>query len=186
MLPISWIKGTLCLFFFLSALLGFSQSSEGDALWTVDNKSKVALKSDDFSGFFNSVKGKMILDNALSFPKELELVVDVNSLELEIPGMTKHALSSDYFDAAQFPAIKFFGKINRDEYGNSFVEGTMVAKGVEQRMKIPLKADALSSGKNWILEVTFPVKRTDFKIGDAESVSNEVNIEGKVYFKIKK
>ncbi|MFN4909656.1 MAG: YceI family protein [Flavobacteriales bacterium] len=186
MLPFTWIRGTLCLFFFLSAFLGFSQSREGDSLWTVDNKSKVALKSDDFSGFFTAVKGKMILDKVLNFPKELELVVDVNSLELEIPGMTKHALSSDYFDAAQYPAIKFFGKINRDENGNPFVEGTMVAKGIEQWMKIPLKADALSSGKNWILEVTFPVKRTDFKIGDAESVSNEVNIKGKVYFKIKK
>lgn len=165
---------------------GFSQKKGGDSLWGIDTKSKVLLLSEDFSGSFGVVKGKMVFDPSLKRPKKLDLLLDVNSLDLEVPGMTKHALSSDYFHAAQFPVIRFQGQISTSPAGDYFAEGNMTVKGVVRWIKIPVKWEPSTSDKNSLLSASFPIKRTDFNVGDETSVSNEVKIDAKLYFKNKK
>ena len=72
-------------------------------------KSEVNLQAEDFSGKFSNVKGRVSLSMDSNKVNGFDLVIDANSLELEIPGMTKHAKSSDFFDVTSFPTITFFG-----------------------------------------------------------------------------
>lgn len=170
----------------LSSVDVLSQKPKRDSLFSIDQKSKVLIKSDDFSGHFKEVLGNINLNLDLNSLQALDLFLNVNSLELEIPGMTKHALSADYFNATQYPLIRFTGRVYQLPSGELFAEGIMNAKGKDRFMKIALTLEETSQSNTKLLKATFPIKRTDFDIGDETSVSNDVKIEASIYFKVKK
>lgn len=94
-------KRLLYIVFLTVVFSGFSQPvlTENQLLGTqfvILPKSEVNLQAEDFSGKFSNVKGRVSLSNDSNTVNGFDLVIDVNSLELEIPGMTKHAKSSDF------------------------------------------------------------------------------------------
>jgi polyisoprenoid-binding protein YceI len=100
-------------------------------------KSEVDLQAEDFSGKFSNLKGRVSLSLDSNKVNGFDLVIDVNSLELEISGMTKHAKSSDFFDVTSFPTITFFGDSVTNSSDSYTVHGTMTSKGTSKAMSIP-------------------------------------------------
>jgi len=143
--------------------------------------SKVNLQSDDFSGFFDAVQGRVSINDSL-LVTGFDLVIDVNSLSLNMDGMAKHAKSSDFFDATNFPSITFFGKEVTAADSVWFVTGTMQSKGKEVFKTIPF---AFSYTKKGLISIAsdFTIKRSDFGIGEPDAVSDEVKIHAELFAK---
>jgi polyisoprenoid-binding protein YceI len=155
--------------------------TESHYLFTKD--SKVNLKSDDFSGFFDGVQGRVSINDSLMVTG-FDLVIDVNSLSLNMEGMAKHAKSSDFFDAANYPSITFFGNDISSSDSVWVVSGTMRSKGKELSKTIPF---IYSFDKKGVLSIesNFTIKRSDFGIGEPDAVSDEVLIHTVMFAKKK-
>ena len=75
--------------------------------------------------------------NGLDFENAgIELEIDVNSINTNMPDRDKHLKSPDFFDADKFPVLKFIGtsmrKLNDEEYqltGNITIKG--ITKSIE-------------------------------------------------------
>jgi polyisoprenoid-binding protein YceI len=145
-------------------------------------KSEVDLQAEDFSGKFSNLKGRVSLSLDSNKVNGFDLVIDVNSLELEIPGMTKHAKSSDFFDVTSFPTITFFGDSVTNSSDSYTVHGTMTSKGTSKAMSIPFKISEVK-GETFTINATFKIIRSEFQIGAADAVSDEVTINTKLLAK---
>ncbi|MFM7663447.1 MAG: YceI family protein [Bacteroidota bacterium] len=181
------IKGLMLLASLIGAVGIWSQTeknlsiTESHYLFTKD--SKVNLKSDDFSGSFDGVQGRVSINDSL-IVTGFDLVIDVNSLSLNMEGMAKHAKSTDFFDAANYPSITFFGNEVSSSDSVWVVSGTMRSKGKELSKTIPF---TYSFGKKGVLSIesTFTIKRSDFGIGEPDAVSDEVFIHTVMFAKKK-
>ena len=145
-------------------------------------KSEVNLQAEDFLGKFSNVKGRVSLSLDSNKVNGFDLVIDVNSLELEISGMTKHAKSSDFFDVTSFPTITFFGDSVTNSSDSYTVHGTMTSKGTSKAMSIPFKISEVK-GETFTINATFKIIRSEFQIGAADAVSDEVTINAKLLVK---
>ena len=145
-------------------------------------KSEVNLQAEDFSGKFSNVKGRVSLSMDSNKVNGFDLVIDVNSLELEIPGMTKHAKSSDFFDVTSFPTITFFGDSVTNVTDSYTVHGTMTSKGISKAISIPFNISELK-GETLTINAVFKIVRSEFQIGAADAVSDEVTINAKLQAK---
>ncbi len=148
----------------------------------IQSKSEINLQSEDFSGKFTNVKGRVSLSSDSSRVNGFDLVIDVNSLELEIPGMSKHAKSADFFDVASFPTITFFGDSVTTDGDSLIVFGTMTSKGVSKLMSIPFTISEVKD-ESFTICAEFKIVRSEFQIGEADTVSNEVIIKTKLLVK---
>lgn len=177
----------LYILFLTSVFTGLSQPglTENQRLgvqYLIQTKSKVELQSEDFSGEFSSVTGKVSLSLDSNKVNGFDLIIDVNSLELEIPGMTKHAKSSDFFDVNTFPTITFFGDSVTSVSDSYTVHGTMTSKGISKAMSIPFQISE-RKGESFTINTTFNIIRSEFQIGAADAVSDEVTIIAKLQAK---
>jgi len=171
----------------LSEHLCYAQTDSGvpvkEQNFIFTNKSKVNFVSTDFSGEFEKVQGKLGLSEA-KVVTGFDLVIDINSLKMNIEGMANHAKSADFFDAAQYPSIVFFG--NQINYDNKVwtVSGTMRSKGVAIQRTIPF--ELVYKKKDEVqINTSFKLLRTDFNIGEEDAVSNEVQINAVLFAKKK-
>lgn len=173
--------------FLAVSVVGFSQTTPNgisvlDVQYLVQPKSVVNIESTDFSGRFSNVTGRVSWSLDSNQVNGFDLIMDVNSLELEIPGMTKHAKSSDFFDAAQYPSITFFGDSLVNVNGNQTVFGIMKAKGTTKLMGIPFTMSHVKSS-SMTINAEFTLKRSDFLIGPPEEVSDDVKIKAVLFAK---
>ncbi|NDB36021.1 MAG: YceI family protein [Flavobacteriia bacterium] len=177
---------------FMAALLlacstFYSQTDSGKTLqgqsFVLTKKSKVNFESSDFSGFFNNVQGRIGLDDSM-LVTGFDLVIDINSLEMSMDGMANHAKSADFFDATNYPSIVFFGdqiSFSKEGWG---VSGTMKSKGISIQRTIPFQL--VQKGKDEVqIKTSFKILRTDFNIGEADAVSNDVQINAVLFAKKK-
>jgi len=177
----------LLLVFIQCYIFGSAQTKTSSSKDTFDfvfsTKSSVTLRAEDFSGGFSAVQGRVrVCGNQVT---SFDIVISVNSLKLEIPGMTKHALSSDYFDVNRFPTITFFGDQIVTEQGKSQVSGKLKAKDVEQNVVIPF--EVLQQGKNHvIIQANFIINRPTYGIGSEGEVSDTVEIRTQIVANYKK
>ena len=151
--------------------------------YTFTKASKVALKSTDFSGSFKEIQGRVSFNDSLRVTG-FDLVIDVNSLELSMEAMTKHAKSSDFFDVVHYPTITFFGGTVYAADSLWKVDGKMKAKGVELDKTIPFICHLVKRGEIKI-EAKFTIKRSEFGIGEPDAVSDEVVIHTTLFAKEK-
>lgn len=164
------MKINLVLFFLFFSLVGFSQA------FIFSSKSYIKFSSEDFSGGFSHVQGRMIYNESQLSQGVFDLVIDINSLNFEISAMEKHALSSDFFDANQFPTITFKGDGFFKTDSCFYTTGFMKSKGIEKEMKIPFTVTRAS--KNAIIvKAEFVVDRNDYGIGLSGEVSNLINVK---------
>lgn len=89
-------------------------------------------------GKFNSTKGKVVLDVAAK-TGEVDVTIDVGSVDFGHDQMNTHAKGADIFDTAKFPTATYKGKISKWN-GNTPVEvdGQFTLKGVTKPLKLTI------------------------------------------------
>jgi polyisoprenoid-binding protein YceI len=153
--------------------------------YLIQDKSVVEIQSLDFSGKFTSVKGQVSVDPRTNTISGFDLIIDVNSLDLEIPGMTKHAKSADFFDVVSYPSITFFSDSLVTTGTETLAHGKITSKGISKLFSLPVVTSS-NNGSSLIIKTTFTLNRSDFLIGAEDAVSNMVTATALIQTKKKK
>lgn len=91
-------------------------------------------------GKFNSSKGKVVLDTAAK-TGEVEVTIDMASVDFGHDAMNEHARGADIFDVAKFPTATFKGKVSRwNGTSPAEVDGTLTMKGVTRPVKLAINS----------------------------------------------
>lgn len=153
--------------------------------YLIQDKSVIELQSLDFSGKFTSVKGQVSVDPRTNTISGFDLIIDVNSLDLEISGMTKHAKSADFFDVALYPSITFFSDSVVTAGTEILAHGKITSKGISKLFSLPVVISS-NNGSAFIITTTFTLNRSDFLIGGEDVVSNMVTATASIQTKKKR
>lgn len=132
-----------------------------------------------FYGRFNEISGSFTLDDDAAKCKfEFELKVD--SVDSNNDKRDQHLKSPDFFDAKEYPTIKFVSKTVKAAGESYDVTGDLTMHG--KTKEIAIKIDKTGAGKgpggNIVgIESNFTVKRSDFGMKvDDKMLSDEVKL----------
>lgn len=89
-------------------------------------------------GKFNKTSGKIVLDAAAK-TGEVDVTIDMASVDFGHDGMNDHAKNADMFDVAKFPTATYKGKFSKWN-GNvpAEVDGELTIKGVTKPVKLTI------------------------------------------------
>lgn len=91
-------------------------------------------------GKFNSTSGKVVLDTAAK-TGEVDISVDVASVDFGHDKMNEHARSAEIFDAAKFPKATFKGKVSKWKGdAPAEIDGQFTLKGVTHPLKLTVNS----------------------------------------------
>lgn len=166
------------------------ESGEGSMpnIWTADSSQSfiafTGAKGNIVSheGKFTDFTVEMSVPDPENFSKaSLEVIVQIASLETDSDGLTKHLLSEDFFDAAQYPVAKFeSSKIREEGAGGYIITGTLTMHGVSQLVEFEGKIT------DSYLVMSRTLDRTKYGIGSIESGPKSINktvpVEVKIVF----
>jgi polyisoprenoid-binding protein YceI len=133
-------------------------------------------------GRFNDVRGSIHFDAANPAASKVAITVQASSVDTHNEKRDAHLANPDFFDAKQFPELKFvsteFKKAEGDTYA---VTGDFTLHGVTKPLTISVTK--IGEGKDpWGgyrigFETTFTIKRSDFAMNKMlETVGDEVTI----------
>jgi polyisoprenoid-binding protein YceI len=134
-------------------------------------------------GRFNAVSGSFVLDEANAAASRLEVVIRTESIDTGNERRDRHLKNADFFDAAQFPEIRFVSKTVRKTEPTQFeVVGDLTMHGVTRPLTVTITK--LGQGPDpWKQqrcggELTFTIKRSDFGMsyGLPDVVGDEVTL----------
>lgn len=122
--------------------------------------------------------------NIVFLPKNLakskaEFEIDLGSIDLASDESETEIKSRDWFDTAKFPVAHFASTSIKNLGGDKYeIAGKLTLKGVTKDVVVPIALKTDATG-NSIAEGSFPVKRTDYKVGegiwaDTDLVGNDV------------
>lgn len=135
----------------------------------------IAFKSKDPSGIFKTMKGTIKFDETDLANSKFDLTFVVSSISTGNGMMNKKALTTEWFDAAKYPDIKFTSSKVVKSGSDYSVTGKLTIKGIAKDKSIPLKATKVGSG--YTFSGSFGVNRMDFKVGKkSDAVPDVMNI----------
>jgi polyisoprenoid-binding protein YceI len=108
-----------------------------------------------------------------------EFEIDLGSIDLASDESETEIKSPQWFDTAKFPVARFASTSIRSVGADKYeVVGKLTLKGVTREILVPFAVKKDPTG-NSVAEGSFPVKRTDYKVGegmwsDTELVDNDV------------
>ncbi len=105
-----------------------------------------SFEADHFGGMsvwrgkFNSTSGKVVLDKAAK-TGELNVVVDINSIDYGLDAMNEKARSAELFDAAKYPTATYQGKLVKWVKGApTEARGTLTLRGVSKPLTLKINS----------------------------------------------
>jgi polyisoprenoid-binding protein YceI len=122
--------------------------------------------------------------NIVFMPKDLakskaEFEIDLGSIDLASDESETEIKSKLWFDTAKFPVARFASTSIRNIGGDRYeIAGKLTLKGLTRDVVVPIAVKKDATG-NSVAEGSFPLKRTDYKIGegmwaDTEMVADDV------------
>ena len=133
--------------------------------WAIADKYNITFTTSGVSGIFKNFTGNIIFDEQNVAASKFDVSIDVASINTGNGMQNKHAKSSEWFDAAKYPTIRFVSK-KLVKSGNSyFVTGDLQMHGITKEQTIPFNFK--KSGSEAKFEGTFNVNRNEYGIGKA-------------------
>ena len=131
--------------------------------WAIADKYSIVFTTSGVSGIFKNFNGNIIFDEQNIAASKFDVTVDVNSLNTGNGMQNKHAKSSEWFDAAKYPAIRFVSKKFTKAGAGYIVTGDLQMHGATKEVNIPFAFKR--NGNAAKFEGNFNVNRNDFGIG---------------------
>ena len=132
-------------------------------------------------GQFREFDAKLQFDPDSPAQGSAEIHVALGSVDLGSPDFDSEALSSDWFNAANFPTATFTSSVISQTAENLYdVSGTLTIKGQSQTITVP--ASFQKDGEKGIFEGQFTIERGQFSIGEGswakyDIVANDVTVK---------
>jgi polyisoprenoid-binding protein YceI len=132
-------------------------------------------------GSFTGLQGRIQFDPADPAAATIEATVDVNSINTGIDLRDDHLRSDDYFDAKNFPKIRFVStKVSGGRSGEYKVTGNLTIKDVTKEISFPFTATPQNGG--YIFAGEFKINRRDYKVGGSSvTLSDNLTVLLSVY-----
>ncbi len=91
-------------------------------------------------GKFNSSSGKVVLDREAK-TGEVEITVDMASVDFGLDAMNDHAKNPDIFDVASYPTATYKGKVSKwNGDAPAEIDGQLTLKGVTKPVKLTINS----------------------------------------------
>jgi polyisoprenoid-binding protein YceI len=134
----------------------------------------VGDRPDPRTGGFEKFKGALELDPSTGALKSVAVEIDMQSLFTEIPKLTNHLKSADFFEIRQFPTATFKSTaIKQTTAGKYEITGKLTMHGVTKEIKFPATVKSGADGP--VLKSEFSINRSDFGMNwGPERVENKV------------
>lgn len=117
--------------------------------WTIDAShtevefSVRHLMISNVKGRFGAVKGEVVLDPTAPSKAEIEVAIDLTSIDTREEKRDAHLRSPDFFDVVQFPTMTFTGGTLRGKVDGEFkLTGDLTIRGVTK----PITLDVTFEG----------------------------------------
>lgn len=144
----------------LSAVLAFAPAQN----WQIADKYTVRFTGGgEVGGIFKTLKGTIAFDEQNPAASNIDLSIDVASINTGNGLMNTHAKGADWFDAGKFPVIHFKSKKVVKTGTGYTVTGDMEMHGVKKEMTLPFAFQ--NKGATGVFSAKFVVNRSDFHIG---------------------
>jgi len=158
-------------------------AAQGDAQGLLIDKSEIRFISKQLGvnveGRFRKWKANIVF-----LPKDLakskaELEIDLGSIDLASDESETEIKSPQWFNTAKFPVAHFASTSIRNLGSDKYeIAGKLTLKGITKDVVVPIALKKDATG-NSVAEGSFPVKRTDYQVGegmwaDTELVDNDV------------
>ena len=131
--------------------------------WRIAPQYNISFTTTGVSGIFKKFSGSIVFDEQNINTSKFDITIDVNSINTGNGMQNKHAKGSDWFDAANYPTIRFTSS-KFSKTGNSYaVTGNLQMHGISKPVTIPFTFK--KGGNGGTFEGIFNVNRNDFKIG---------------------
>jgi cytochrome b561 len=154
-------------------------------LWAIDTAaSKIGFEFTQYgqavSGSFGAFEGTIRFD-AANLPESLaDIRIESASLTTGESGRDEQAKGADWFDAAQFPEIRFVSRTFTHETDNRYsAAGSLTIRGVTKDITLPFTLDIKDNKALMTAELT--LNRLDYGVGQGEwasvdTIGNDVKI----------
>ena len=126
------------------------------------------------TGGFTRFSGTIEVDEDTAALKSVRVEIETDSLWTQIPKLTDHLKSADFFETRQFPTATFQSAGVRPEGDGQFtVAGELTLHGVTQLIQFPAKV-SIQDGQV-TLTADFEIDRTDFGMNfQPDRIVNEI------------
>lgn len=95
-------------------------------------------------GHFNQFDATIVFEPGNLDQSRFEFDIEVDSIDTNIPKRDKHLASEDFFDARNFPEIRFVSTgIEAGSEGMYLVTGILTIKGVDYDLVLPLRLEGI-------------------------------------------
>lgn len=117
-----------------------------------------------FYGTFAKVEGKLSLDPAALDAARVEIVIDAASVRSNNDKRDQHLRSPDFFDAKQFPEIRFVSRKVAAKGDGLLVEGELELRGEKQPLTVAVEktGEGELDGPRAGYHATFTIQRSKF------------------------
>jgi polyisoprenoid-binding protein YceI len=150
-------------FFNTAFLLIFSINGIWSQQWKITEDHAISFANKDVSGVFKEISGSITFDPANLGTAKFDLKIKVESISTGNGMQNKHAIGSEWFNAAKFPAITFISeKVVKSDAGYKAI-GKLEMHGIEKEITIPFTFSKKGNKGTFIGK--FSVDRTDFGVG---------------------
>lgn len=146
--------------------------------WTVDEDYAIRFDTSAASGTFKGLKGDITFDPTDLKNAQIDVNADVNTISTGNTTKDNHARNSSWFDAEQYPTIRFVSTSFTKATAGYVVTGQLTLHGTTKKISFPFTFEETATGGLFVGD--FQVNRKDYGInGNAFSfaVGKEVDIE---------
>lgn len=142
---------------------------------TISEGYSIKFSGMEAEGVFETITGDIRFDENNLTTSNCTLNIDVNSINTGNATKNKHAKSAKWFDAENYPNIKFkSNSFTKTDIGYS-VTGKMNIHGIEKEITIPF------TFTDNVFRTKFSVNRLDYEVGSMKGmmkkVSNEIKLD---------
>ncbi|MEQ1501133.1 MAG: YceI family protein [Myxococcota bacterium] len=149
--------------------------------------SALHFNASHFYGRFDNTTGVVVIDEANPAASKIEVITKVDSISTWDQKRNDHLKSPDFFNAAQFPTIKFVSKSFKKTATGWAVTGDFTLHGVTKPLTVEFtkvgEGDDPWGGHRAGWEGQFSIKRSDYGMtfmnpGIGDDVKLIVSLEG--------
>ena len=145
---------------FSLALLVLSAYTIDAVQWRIADDYAVRFSGSGAKGTFGNLRGTLRFDANDLPASRMDVRVDVATIDTGNATKDKHARSADWFDAEQYPHIRFTSQSFTKTSAGYRVRGTLNLHGTDRRVEFPFTFEETATGGVFV--GSFVVNRDDY------------------------
>jgi polyisoprenoid-binding protein YceI len=162
------------------AMASLHAQTGGHSFLPVDEGSTISFKIKNFGinseGSFKGLQGTIVFDPQNVGADSFDVSIDAASVNTDNNMRDEHLRKEAYFDVEKYPRIRLVSSAVAvvDRNGHYRLTGKLTIKGTTKEISFPFLA--APAGEDYIFKGEFSIKRRDFDVGGASTLSNDLTV----------